>query len=38
MLELTEWIIHEKDLNEFPYTIENGQYVWVDYQIIKVDD
>jgi len=38
MLELTEWIIHEKDLNEFPYTIVNGQYVWVDYQIIKVDD
>ena len=38
MLELTEWIVHEKDLNEFPYTIENGQYAWVDYQIIKVDD
>lgn len=38
MLELTEWIIHDKDLKEFPYTIENGQYVWVDYKIITVND
>lgn len=38
MLELTEWIIHDKDLKEFPYTIENEQYVWVDYKIITVND
>ena len=38
MLELTEWLIHDKDLNDFPYEIENGQYVWVDYKIITIND
>lgn len=38
MLELTEWIIHNKDLKKFPHTIKNGQYVWVDYKIITVNN
>lgn len=38
MLQLTEWIIHNKDLKKFPYAIENGHYVWVDYEIITVNN
>ena len=38
MLELAMWILQEKSLHDFPHEIENGQYVWVDYKKLSINE
>lgn len=37
ILQLADWILLEKDLNDFETTIDQGHYVWVDYKIISIE-
>ena len=38
IIELTDWILRKKDLNDFPYPIVNEKYVWIHYQKLSLEE
>ncbi len=38
IIELTHWLLEKKSLEDFPYEITNGKYVWVNYQKMTLDE
>jgi len=38
IIELTKWLLEERPLDDFPYEITNGKYVWVNYQKMTLDE
>jgi methyl-galactoside transport system substrate-binding protein len=38
MMELGDAILFEKSLNELSFTIEEGKYIWIDYQVFTLEN
>jgi len=38
IIELTHWLLEKRALDDFPYEITNGKYVWVNYQKMTLDE
>lgn len=38
IVELTDWILQDKDLKDFPYPITDEKYVWIHYQKLSLDE
>jgi methyl-galactoside transport system substrate-binding protein len=38
IIELTKWLLEKRPLDDFPYEITNGKYVWVNYQKMTLDE
>jgi methyl-galactoside transport system substrate-binding protein len=38
IIELTKWLLEKRSLDDFPYEITNGKYVWVNYQKMTLDE
>lgn len=38
LVQLTEWLIQGKSLDDFPYKISEGKYLWIDYQKLSLEE
>ncbi|KAF0226713.1 MAG: methyl-galactoside transport system substrate-binding protein [Erysipelotrichaceae bacterium] len=38
IIELTKWLLEKRSLEDFPYEIKSGKYVWVNYQKMTLDE
>jgi methyl-galactoside transport system substrate-binding protein len=38
IIELTDWILQDKDLADFPYPITDDKYVWIHYQKLSLEE
>ncbi len=38
LVQLTEWLLQDKPLIDFPYKITNGKYLWINYQKLTLEE